>query len=57
MTKLTKDQVRQLSPEQQDALGAFEARRVRLRAGLLEQARRWAHLDTAPIIGLKRLLE
>jgi hypothetical protein len=40
MTTLSKDQVRKLTPEQQEALGAAEVHRIRSRQQLLERGRR-----------------
>ena len=40
MSAFTKDQVRKLTPEQQEAIGSMEAERIRSRQQLLEQVRR-----------------
>ena len=40
MTRLTKDNVRELTPEQQEAIAAGELQRFRSRQHLLERARR-----------------
>ena len=39
MKTLTKDEVRKLTPEQQEALGTVEAQRIRTRQQLLDRAR------------------
>jgi|SRR5579872_3918084 len=45
MTTLTKDEVRKLTPEQQEAVGIVEARRIWLRQQLLERARRYRGMN------------
>jgi len=52
MTALTKDQVRELTPEQQEAIAAAELQRVRSRQRLLERARRGMSVWAALLTGL-----
>jgi hypothetical protein len=52
MTTLTKDQVRKLPPEQQEALASMEVRHFRLRQQLLERARRGITVVAGLITGL-----
>ena len=40
MSAFTRDQVRKLTPEQQEAIGTMEAQRIRSRQQLLERVRR-----------------
>ena len=50
MKTLTKDEVRKLAPEQQEALATVEAQRVRRRQQLMERAR--GHRGLNVIVGL-----
>ena len=45
MTILSRDQVRKLTPEQQDHLGGMKAQRIRSRQQLLERARGHRGMD------------
>jgi len=50
ITSLTPEQVRQLTPEQQDTLGALEAARIRRRQELVVQARSYRGRLMFPVI-------
>ena len=52
MTKLTKDQVRKLTPEQQEAWGDKELKRLQVRHELLERARRGMRVGAGLWTGL-----
>ena len=50
MTSLTPEQVRQLTPDQQDTLGALEAARIRRRLELVAQVRGYRGRRVFPVI-------
>lgn len=52
MTTLTKDQVRNLTPEQQEAVGELEAQHVRSRQQLLDRVRRGMTVPAGLLTGL-----
>jgi hypothetical protein len=52
MKTLTKDQIRRLTPEQQDTLAAIEVQRAKKREQLSEQARRYRGQQWLPALGL-----
>ena len=52
MTKLTKDEVRHFTPEQQVAFASMMAQRVRVRLELVERVQRGPRVLTALLMGL-----
>jgi len=56
MTSLTKEQVRQLTPEQQELLGSLEAARIRRQQQLLTQARGYRGKLIVPVLAMMILL-
>ena len=49
---ITKDQIRQLTPEQQETLASIEVRRVKKREQLLRQARHYRGQQWVPALAL-----
>ena len=50
MTSLTKDQIKKLTPEQQETIGILEAQRIRRRLELLGQAQRYRGFYLVPTV-------
>jgi len=50
MNTLTRDQIRQLTPEQQETIGTLEARRIKKRQQLLEYARGYRGKVVVPAV-------
>jgi len=55
MNTLTKDQIRQLTPEQQEAIGTLEVRRIKKRQQLLQHARGYGGKQLVPVATLSIL--
>jgi hypothetical protein len=53
---ITKDQIQQLTPEQQEALASIEVQRAQKRQQLLEQSRRYRAQQWLPALVLSILL-
>jgi len=52
MTTLSKEEVRKLTPEQQEAIGSVEAQRVRTRQQLVERARGYRGMNVIGGMGV-----